>query len=238
MVSPRTPTGKRDGPSEQEGKWSVVREYVDPFEQYDERVEVVSEGWISWARSGVVRGLEGASNVMGRAASYTRGTRQQDIPLEVSQGGGSLDFDDFNDSYNVREEAQLAHNIPAAFRNTEARGDSNVGITEAQHAAWKRREAQEGQKTTPPLPSRSAPGILVPGQGFVPIGGNSAPAPVSAPSAHSQNVPFPQPSIPNLPSSLIPGAGRSTSSFHYASTTPTRRNMGATSRATGSGSDS
>jgi len=70
MVSPRTPTGKRDGPSEQEGKWGVVREYLDPFEKYDERAEVVSEGWISWVRSGVVQGLEGASNVvMGRAAS-------------------------------------------------------------------------------------------------------------------------------------------------------------------------
>ena len=68
MVSLQTPAGRGDGSSEQEGKWGVVREYVDPFEQYDERVEVVGEGLISWARSGVVRGLEGASNVYGQSS--------------------------------------------------------------------------------------------------------------------------------------------------------------------------
>lgn len=259
MVSPRAPTGKRDGPSEQEGKGGVGQEYVDPFEQYNERAEVESEGWISWAGSGVMWGLEGASNVvMSRAAGYARGVMQQDIPLETSQGGSSLDFDDFNDGYGLREEARLVRNALAAFRTAEARGDSNVEITEAEHAAWKRWEASEAelrqireehvqrkqeleqrkkaeQKTTVPLPSRGAPGILVPGRGFVPISGSPAPAS----SRHLQNVPFPQPSIPNLPSSLIPGAGRSTSSFHSTSSTaPTRRNVGATSRATDSGSDS
>jgi len=81
----------------------------------------------------------------GRAARYTRGTRQQDIPLEVSQGGSSLDVDNFNDSYDVREEARLVHNTMAALRNAEARGDSSVGITKAEHAVWKRREAQEAE---------------------------------------------------------------------------------------------
>jgi len=256
MVSPRAPTGKRDGPSGQEVKGGVGQEYVDPFEQYNERAEVRSEGWVSWAGGGVMRGLEGASNiVMSRAAGFARGVRQQDIPLEVSQGGSSLDFDNFNDGYDVREEARLVRNALAAFRNAEARGDSNVEITEAEHAAWKRWESREAelrrieeehvqrerelqqrkkaeQKTTVPLPSRGAPGILVPGQGFVPVGGT----PVPDSSTHSQNVSFPRPSIP---SSLIPGAGRSTSSFHSTSSTiPTKRNVGATPRATDSGSDS
>lgn len=259
MVSPRAPTGKRNGPSEQEGKGGAGQEYVDPFEQYNERAEVRSEGWISWAGSGVMRGLEGAGNiVMSRAAGYARGVRQHDIPLEAAQVGSSFDFGDFNDGYDLREEARLVRNALAAFHNAEARGDSNVEITEAEHAAWKRWEAREAergqieeehvqrkqeleqrkkaeQKTVVPLPSRGAPGILVPGQGFVPVGGS----PALVPSTHLQNVPFPQPSIPNLPSSLIPGAGRSTSSFHSTSSTvPTRRNVGTTPRTTDSGSDS
>lgn len=252
MVSPRAPFGKRDGPSGQQGEGGTGREYVDPFEQYNEMSEVRSEGWVSWAGSGVMRGLEGASNVvMSRAASYARGTKQQDIPQEASQDGSSLGFDDFNDGYDVQEEARLVHNALAVFRNAEARGDSNVEITEAEHAAWKRWEARKwepvqsergleqrkkvDQEITVPIPSRGAPGILIPGQGFVPVGGS--PAPVS--STHSQNIPFPQPSIPKFPSSLIPGAGRSTSSFHSTSSTiPTRRNVGTTPRATDSGSDS
>ncbi|KAF8426409.1 hypothetical protein EV426DRAFT_28632 [Tirmania nivea] len=262
MVSPRAPTGKRDGPSEQEWKGDVRQEYADPFEQYNEGAEVRREGWISWAGSSVMRGLEGASNaVMSRVAGYARGATQQDIPLEVLQDGSSLDFDDFNEGYDVREEARLVRNALAAFRNAEARGDSNVEITEAEHAAWKRWEAREAelqrieeervqrereleqrkkaeQKTTVPFPSRDAPGILAQGQGFVPVGGS--PAPVS--STGLQYAPFPQPSIPNPPSALISGAGRSTSSFYSASsassTIPTRRNVGTTSRATGSNSDS
>ncbi|RPB24876.1 hypothetical protein L211DRAFT_848687 [Terfezia boudieri ATCC MYA-4762] len=248
MVSPRAPIGKRVGPSEQEGKGGVGQEYVDPFEQYNERAEVRSEGWISWAGSGVMRGLEGASNVvMNTAAGYSRRVCQQDIPLEVSQGGSSLDFHDINEGYDVREEGRLVRNALAAFRNAEARGDSNVEITEAEHAAWKRWEAREAEirriegehmqrerelDHRKKAASRGAPGILLPGQGFVPVG--ETPAPVS--STHSQNVPFPQPSIPK---SLIPGAGRSTSSFHSTSSTiPARRNVGATPRATDSGSDS
>ncbi|KAF8449857.1 hypothetical protein BGX38DRAFT_536393 [Terfezia claveryi] len=251
MVSPRAPIGKRNGPSEQEGKGGVGKEYVDPFEQYNERADVRSQGWISWAGSGVMRGLEGASNVvLSTAAGYSRRVGQQDIPLEVSQGGSSLDFDDYNNGYDVGEEGRFVRNALAAFRNAQARGDSKVEITEAEHAAWKRWEAREAElrriegKHTQrerelnhrkKAASRGAPGILIQGQGFVPVG--ESPVPVS--STDSQNVPFPQPSIPSLPSSLIPGAGRSTSSFHSTSSTILRRcNVGTTPRATDSGSDS
>lgn len=259
MVSPRAPIGKRYRPSEQEKKGVVGAEYVDPFEQFQERRPVSTEGWISWAGSGVLRGLEEASSIVTSRAGYGRGARQQDIPLTVLQGGSSLESDDFND-YDVREEARLVHNALAAFRNAEARGDGKAEITEAEYAAWKRWEYREAelrrieeervqrerereleerrrttQKITVHLPSRGAPGILVPGQGFVPVGEN--PAPTS--SAPSQYVPIPQPSIPNVPFCLIPGAGRSTSSFHSStSTIPTRRNVGASFRAADSGSDS
>lgn len=243
MVSPRAPIGKRYGPSEQQGGV----DYVDPFERFIEK-QSGTEGWVSWVGEGVRWGVEGANAVVNRVG-YGQGARQQHIPLDISKRGSSLEFDNFNDDHDIKEEARLVHNALAAFRDAEKRGDGNAELTEAEYAAWKRWESREAElrrieeakakrvrdleetkksqrKVTVPLASLGGPGILVPGQGFVPIGGQSSPSN----SGHLQNVSFPRPLIPNIPLSLIPGAARSTSSVHSTGTTGlTRRNAGNTS---------
>lgn len=180
MVSPRTPFGKRYWPSGQNGEGDVG-EYVDPFIQYNLREGELERGWVNWIWKSFRQGYDGVSFIVSKSRDL--GSKQQMVPLEVSQPGSP---NDFHDAHDGKEEQIQVRNALAASRSTDIKGQASLEPTEANLVTsrqWSARDAgarlrreeqselelggkdQSQQKAS----HMGGPGFLIPGQGFVPL---------------------------------------------------------------------
>ena len=181
MVSPRTPFGKRYWPSGQNGEGEDVGEYVDPFIQYDLREEELGRGWVNWIWKSVRPGYDGVSFIVSKSRDL--GSKQQMLPLEVSQPGSS---NDFHDAHDGKEDQRQVRNALAASRDTDIKGQISsepTGANLVTSSQWSardagarlRREEQSGlelggkDQTQQKASHMGGPGFLIPGQGFVPL---------------------------------------------------------------------